>query len=83
MISCMHLDHIRRVTPRTPEGEECLKLGDVLGPPPPVPGTRTHGLLRFLQEQACTEALPPHRSPDRPVVRARGSNWTLRNIPGI
>ena len=30
MISCMHLDHIRRVTPRIPEGcEECLKMGEV------------------------------------------------------
>ncbi len=29
MVSCSHLDHIRPVTPRTPQGcEECLKLGD-------------------------------------------------------
>jgi hypothetical protein len=29
MASCVHLDHIRPVTPRTPGGcEECLKLGD-------------------------------------------------------
>lgn len=29
MASCVHLDHIRTFTPRTPNGcEECLKLGD-------------------------------------------------------
>lgn len=51
MVSCMHLDHIGRVTPRTPDGcEECLKLGDTWGPPASVHAMRTRGLLRFVQE---------------------------------
>ena len=69
---CTHLDQIRDVTPRTPEGcEECLQTGRYLGPPAPLPDLRPRRLLRQLEEQARDQALPCHPAPDHPVVRAR------------
>src|SRR5207245_128008 len=50
-----------------------------LGPPATVPHVRPRRLLRFVQEQACDEALPGRTSPDRPVVGAgRGLALVLR-----
>ena len=89
MISCTHLDHIRRVTPRTPEGcEECLNWA-MYGATFVCAWNADTWVVAILQEQACKKALSPHRSPDRPVIRAGRElglwmrlNWTLRDLPG-
>ncbi len=72
MASCVHLDHIRVVTPRNPGGcEESLKAGRYVGAPAPVPGVRTYGVLRLIQKQACKETLAWIGSPDHAVLRTR------------
>jgi hypothetical protein len=90
MISCMHLDHIRRVTPRTPEGcEECLKMGDVW--------VHLRLCLECGHVGCCDSSKNKHarkhfHRTDHPIVRSFESaktgagamsmrlNWTLRNI---
>jgi len=90
MISCMHLDHIRRVTPRTPEGcEECLKMGDVW--------VHLRLCLECGHVGCCDSSKNKHarkhfHRTDHPIVRSfepgenwAGAmsmrlNWTLRNI---
>src|SRR6266700_841936 len=50
--ACTHLDQIRDVAPRTPEGcEECLAWPPAAaGPPPPLPELRPRRLLRLLAQ---------------------------------
>src|SRR5215469_3594155 len=42
-----------------------------LGTPAHVPGVRPRGLLRLVEESACTGALPFHAAPGNPVGGAR------------
>ena len=71
--ACTHLDQIRKVTPRTPQGcEECLKIGSQVGSPAAMPGVRSCWLLRLFAEHARDEALPSHEASHHAIVRAGG-----------
>ena len=68
---CKHLDQIRPVTPSAEGCEECLKIGDFLGPPANVPHLRPCRLLRQLTQQARHQAFSRHEAPDHHQRRAR------------
>jgi hypothetical protein len=66
------MDQVTKVTPRTPQGcEECLAMGGALGAPPVMSHLRLRGMLLFLSQPPCHQALPGCRGPDRALVRAR------------
>ena len=75
MIQCTHLDHIRDVTPRTPEGcEECLAIGD----------TWVHLRLCMIcgHVGCCDDSRNKHATAhfhetEHPIIRSleRGEGW--------
>lgn len=75
MASCSHLDHIRPVTPRTPQGcEECLKLGD--------PWVHLRLCLECGHVGCCDASINKHarkhfHSSGHPIMRSfePGENW--------
>ena len=70
--ACSHLATIRKVTPSALGCEECLKMGDDMGSPAPLPHLWPCRLLRRFQEQACHQAFSPHQASDHRRLRSAG-----------
>src|SRR5258708_3302939 len=59
-----------------------LEDGRPLGPPAAVHELRSRGMLRFLEEQACHEALPPYASSHHAIPRAGRRLGLVLRRPG-